>query len=178
MTIKSKDSKSVVLENSHVGGEVSFEGSSVYVHLNSSESEMDFKNPGEYEFKGVDIIAREVLVGDKFLGDANSMKITMDGVRILFLANGIEAKQDDLNIILDIDILVLQSKDLANIDRLVMLYNPKKVIILSDKKESSSVEESLKKSFSTSQISIEKQVKSKQEEYSSENFVVSFYVFK
>lgn len=178
MTIKSKDSRSVVLENANINGEVNFEVSSVGVVLSSSEAQMEFRNPGEYEFRGVDIIAREVLVTENFEGNANALKVTIDGVRILFLSNGIEAKQDDLNTILDIDILVLQSKDLANIDRLVMLYNPKKVIVLSEKKESVSVEESLKKSFSTSQISIEKQLKSKEEDFSNENFVVSFYVFK
>lgn len=136
-----------------------------------------FNKPGEYEYKGVDIVSREIQE-DGYKACSNISRVTVEGVRILFLLDGLEAKQDDLAIILDIDVLVIGEDQLEKIDRLAMLYNPKKIIILMNTLKEPAIEDQIKKSFSTASITTERQVKTKQDEYGVESAVVSFTILK
>lgn len=175
MVLKFKDKNSVLLENGKVPASVTLTDSiNVVVE---DEVGLSISKPGEYEHGGIDIVAREIAT-DSYTGIANIAKVTIEGVRILFLLKALEAKQDDLSQVLEIDILVVREDELDKIDRLAMLYNPKIVVILPNKLSENEITDLLKKSFGTSQITSERQIKPKSDDFTSENFIVSFCILK
>lgn len=175
MVLKFNDKNSVLVENGKVAATVTFD-KCIEVSI-VDEKTMSFSKPGEYEYKGIDIVSREI-VTEGYSACANMTKLTVEGVRVLFLLEALEAKQEDLEQVLEIDILVVRETELDKIDRLAMLYNPQKIVVIPGKLTETEITEILKKSFSTSEIATERQIKPKSEEFSSENFVVSFYILK
>jgi hypothetical protein len=175
MVLKFKDKNSVILENGKVPATVTF-SDSINVVIEDDEG-LIISKPGEYEHSGIDVVAREIST-DNYTAKSNIAKVTIDGVRVLFLLKALEAKQDDLSQVLEIDILVVREEELDKIDRLTMLYNPKVVVVIPNKLSDEEVTELLKKSFGTSQITVEKQIKPKSDDFESENFIVSFCILK
>ena len=175
MVLKFKDKNSVILENGKVPATVTLTDS-INVVI-EDEVGLTISKPGEYEHRGIDVVSREIAT-DSYSGNSNIAKVTIDGVRVLFLLKSLEAKQDDLSQVLEIDILVVREDELDKIDRLAMLYNPKIVVILPNKLSESGITEVLKKSFGTSLITTEKQIKPKSDDFASENFIVSFCILK
>ena len=80
--------------------------------------------------------------------------------------------------LLDIDILVVKETNLAKLNNLVKSTDPKKVAIILDTMKVNEITDLIRKTFTNESISSEKQIKSKEEEFTSENFNVEFILLK
>jgi hypothetical protein len=177
MIIKNLGDSTAIVESTNVVSEFKLLDSYISsVHTSEGES-MSLEKPGEYEFKGVDMIFREIST-DGLNGFCNICRSVFDGVRLLFLINNLEAKSQDLNLILDIDILIVTDNDLSKLDRLSILYAPAKVVVMQDKKKVSEIEDEIKTLFSTSEILVEKQLKTKEQDYSFDAVSPTFIIIK
>lgn len=174
MTIKRNDEKSISIESLKITSYIDL-GNKLSVHF--SEGEIIFSKPGEYEFKGVDLIVKEQ-TEESYTGTPNLLKLSVEGVRVLYLIKFFDHKQEEISQILDIDILLIDEVMLDKLDRLVMLYDPKKIIVIQNKLSVDEISEKIKKINSTSQIELEKSIKVKSEDFSSEHFIISFSILK
>jgi len=164
MTIRNNNGKNISLENSNkIKAEVSFSDCIVIELTEPSGEKVLIDRPGEYEYKGIDIMSREVKL-EEYKSCANVSKVTVDGVRTLFIKEGIEPKQDDLNQISDIDIILITEEMLEKLDKHVLNFDPKKVVIMQSKMSSAEITESVKKVLSGANISEAKQFKFKAED--------------
>ena len=174
MVLKNTGQNSVQIESSNSVAIVRLKDC---VELSFEDNSISFDKPGEYEHQGIYIILKEVRETG-FVSCANTSRVIADGVRVLFVLDSVDLKQDDLSSLLDIDILVVKETNLAKLNNLVKSTDPKKVAIILDTMKVNEITDLIRKTFTNESISSEKQIKSKEEEFTSENFNVEFILLK
>jgi hypothetical protein len=128
MTIKNEKKKVLTLESSNKQLVTVDLTGAFDVKIESGEENFNLTKPGEYEFRGVDVLAKEITT-EPFTSNANIYRIGVDRVRVGIIRSFMEIPKEDLASILDLDVLIVPETAMDNLSKLANLFDPEKLIV-------------------------------------------------